>query len=349
MLEIDQVTDNDGNVMVRVGDVIEARVVETSGKGGCVILRRTLGKGPDAYAGLEQAHEHGIPVEGVVTEVIKGGFEVQIAGARGFCPISQIDNHFVEDPEPYVGTRHEFRITRFERGRGNRVNLVVSRRALLEEEASRQAEETRAHLEVGAVMPGRVTSLKPYGAFVDLGGIEGMLHISELGHTRVEHPKDVLSEGQNVEVQVIKIEQTGDPKRPERIGLSLKSMTSDPWDEVADRFPEGMFLHGTVVRLQPFGAFVELAPGIEGLVHISELAAGKRINNPREVCREGDRVEVKILGIDQERRRISLSMSAAVEAADKAEEADRIEHYKPAAPKGLGTLGDLLKNKLDKK
>ncbi len=346
MLELSQVTDADGNVTVRVGDQVEARVVEN--KGGTVILRRSMGHGPDAHAELVQAHEHGMPVSGQVTGVIKGGVEVQIAGHRAFCPISQLDDRFVEDAETFVGRRLEFRITRLEPGRGSNLNLVVSRRALLEEEAKARAEETRTRLEIGAVFPGTVASIKPYGAFVDIGGIQGMLHISELGHTRVDNPADVLSEGQRIEVQVIKIEKTGDPKRPEKIGLSLKSLERDPWDDVATRFAEGAHIRGTISRLQQFGAFVELAPGIEGLIHISELGTERRISHPREVVNIGDRVEVKVLAIDHERHRISLSLAAAQKDAAAAAEAEQVATYRPVAP-ALGTFGDLLQKSMKKK
>ena len=340
MLDIGQVSDADGNLTVAVGDIVEARVVDP-GKSGCIVLRRGLGRGPDAYAELEQAHEHGMAVPGVVSGVNKGGFEIEVAGQRAFCPISQIDDHFVEEPETFVGQRFDFRITRFERGRGSQVNLVVSRRALLEEESAELAKETRERLEVGAVFSGKVVTIKPYGAFVDIGGIQGMLHISELGHIRVEDPNEVLSEGQTLKVQIIKIEQTGDAKRPEKIGLSLKSLESDPWDGIAGRVPEGSFVSGTVVRLQQFGAFVEIAPGIEGLIHISELGADRRVSHPRDVVAVGNQVEVKVLNVDPERRRISLSLGAAQEASAHAEMVERQANFAPVTT-GLGTLGDLL-------
>jgi small subunit ribosomal protein S1 len=335
----EEVIDADGTLRVAIGDVIEARVAEI--RGGQVVLRTMLGRGPDARAELAQAHEHQIPVEGVVSAIIKGGVEVQVGGVRGFCPISQLSDRFIEDPTVFVGQRLTFRIIRFEAGRGQSANIVLSRRALLEEESAAKAAETRERLVPGAVMTGTVRSIKGYGAFVDLGGIEGMLHISELGHSRVEHPSEVLSEGQEVEVQVIKIEKTGDPKRPEKIALSLKSLAHDPWDQVAARFTEGIRTRGTVTRVQPYGAFVELAPGIEGLIHVSELGAGRRVSHAREVVSEGQEVEVVVLGVDAQRRRISLSMGA-VQAQ---EEAAEVAAYAPPARTGFGTLGDLLKPK----
>lgn len=340
MLDIEQVTDQDGNVMVAIGDTIEARVAEI--RSGQVILRTSMGKGPDARAELVQAATHGIPVDGLVTGVNKGGVEVQIAGMRAFCPISQLDNRFVEDPTTFVGQRLQFRITKFEQGRGNNPNIVLSRRVLLEEEARVKAAEILAVLKVGAVMKGTVRSIKGYGAFVDLGGIEGMLHISELGFGRVEHPDEVLSEGQVLEVQVIKIEKTDNPKRPQKIGLSLKALAQDPWDEFRPKLEPGAKFHGKVVRLQPFGAFIELHPGVEGLVHISQMSRTRRINHPSEVVSAGKGVEVSVLSVDDERRRVALSMTAAGEE----EEAAQAANYKPPAKeRSLGTFADLLGKK----
>lgn len=350
MLEREELTDKSGNLTVKVGDTVEARVIDLGGRSGCILLRKVMGtvRGAEAKTELVQAHEHQIPVEGLVTGVVKGGVEVQVAGVRGFCPVGQLEMRFVEDPAVFVGQRLTFRITRLEPGRGAQLNLVLSRRALLAEEAEARAAELRQRLEVGAILPGKVTTIKDYGAFVDLGGLEGMLHVSELGFQRVGHPSEVLSVGQPVQVQVTKIEKTGDPKRPEKISLSLKALEKDPWSEVAGRYSEGARVRGRVVRLQPFGAFVELEPGVEGLVHISQLAADRRVNNPREVVEVGQEVEVTIVGVDSPRRRISLSLTAQ-SAAEAAAEAADFAAVKAGAERGLGTLGDLLKKRLPPK
>src|SRR5215470_11729406 len=208
MIDIVLLRDESGKLRVGVGDSIEARVVETAGKAGCIVLH-PLGAGHVAKAELEQAAALGLPVEGLVTAVNKGGVEVTVAGVRGFCPISQLDVRHVEDANAFVGKRLTFKISRYEPK-----NLVVSRRAPLEEEQRRAAAATREKLLPGAVLRGKVSSLKDYGAFVDLGGIEGMIHVSELGFARVIHPKDVLSVGQDVEVAVLRIEKSDDPKRP---------------------------------------------------------------------------------------------------------------------------------------
>ncbi len=304
ILEAAQVRDDDGNMTVAVGDTIRAHVVDSGQHSGMVMLRCKLGRGAEARDELQLAFEHGIPVEGVVSAVNEGGFEVQVAGLRAFCPVSQMDVRFVDDPETFVGRRTEFRITRLDdKGRGE-PNIVISRRALLEEEMEVRAQDTRTKLEVGAVFRGTVRTLKDFGAFVDIGGLEGMLHISELGYHRVEHPSEVLKVDQEVEVQVLKIERTGDPRRPEKIALSLKTLAADPWDTVVADFPVGRSIQGRVTRIEAYGAFVELARGIEGLVHVSEMGGGARLSSPRKVVTENDKVVVAVLSVDKEKRRI---------------------------------------------
>jgi len=341
MIDVGQLRDADGNLSVQVGDEVEARVVETMGKQGSVVLRRTVARGPDAKVELQQAAQLGLAVEGTVTAINKGGVEVLVAGVRGFCPISQLETRHVADASEYVGRKLAFRVTRYDVDRRG-ANLVVSRRALLEEEARGRAEKVRAKLVPGAVLPGVVASIKDFGAFIDLGGIEGMLHASELGYSRNNRPSEMLAVGQELEVQVLKIEKTGDARRPERISLSLKSLARDPWEDVRARFPSGTQVTGKVVRVEPFGAFVELAPGVEGLVHASELAGGKPIRHARELCRPGDSLVVTVLALDHERRRISLG---AGERSDVVSQEDLAAARAAAGPARFGTLGDLLRGK----
>jgi len=341
MIGLDELRDENGTLTVKLGDEIEARVVETMGRKGCMVLRRAMARGPEARAELTQAAELGLTVEGSVTAVNKGGVEVTVAGVRGFCPISQLDTRHVPDAAEYVGHKYQFRVTRYDVDRRG-ANLVVSRRALLEEEARGRAEKIRSKLVVGAVLPGVVSTIKDFGAFVDLGGIEGMLHVSELGHSRTARPSDILSVGQRLDVQVLRIEKADDPKRPERISLSLKSMARDPWDDVSAQFPSGTHVAGKVVRIEPFGAFVELAPGVEGLVHASELGAGKQVRHPREVCKVGDTLAVTVLALDHERRRISLGVG---ERGDVVTQEDMDRARAVAGPGRFGTLGDLLRAK----
>jgi len=330
-LERSQVSDHEGKLLVKVGDTIEARVA--SDAGGALLLRTKLGRGSEARADLQQAADLGIPVEGLVTEVVKGGLSVDVVGVRGFVPASQIDTRFVEDLAPFVGQRLTFRITRYEPR-----NLVLSRRALLEEENAAKSAELRSKLVPGLVVHGKVVGFKPFGAFIDLGGIEGMLHVSELSHSRVEKPEDILSLGQGVDVVVLKIEP-GQGKEKERISLSLKALGNDPWSDAVAKLAEGQRVKGKIVRLQPFGAFVELSPGVEGLVHISELGAGRRINHPKEVVSVGQEVEAPVLGVDAERRRLSLSLATEREHTATHEE---LAQEAKRAPDKLGTFGDLL-------
>ncbi len=336
VLDRSQVSDGEGKLLVKVGDTVEARVV--GDEGGVLALRVKLGgRGPEVRAELQQAQELGIPVEGVVTEVIKGGVSVDVAGVRGFCPASQIDARLVEDLPTYVGQKLTFRITRYEPR-----NLVLSRRALVEEEKGKLAVETRKRLEPGATLRGKVVGFKPFGAFVDLGGIEGMLHVSELGYSRVERPEDVLSMGQEIDVAVLKVETVQEKgKAVERISLSLKALANDPWRDAIAVFSEGQRVKGKITRLQPFGAFVELAPAVEGLVHISELGSGRRINHPKEVVAVGQEVEATVLSIDLEKRRIGLSLADSQDgtAADVAE----VAKAQPSSK--FGTFGDLLQRK----
>jgi small subunit ribosomal protein S1 len=342
MIDRGELLDESGALLVEMGSSVTARVVEA--RDGSIVLRKRLGRGADGASELAQAKEAGIPVMGTVTGVNKGGVDVDVAGVRAFCAISQLDDRYVEDAATYVGKKMEFRVTKYEAGRGGNANVVVSRKALVAEENAARAVETRKHLSVGAVVSGTVTRLADFGAFVDLGGLEGMLHISELGFGRVGHPNEVLSEGQRVEVKILKIEPAKDPKRGERIGLSLKALQDDPWDEAVRSLSMGQKLKGKVARLEQFGAFVTLADGVEGLVHVSEIGAGRRLAHAREALKVGQEVEVVVKEIDTERHRVSLSMKAV--AAN--EEAAQAKAYRPASSGSMGTFADLLKKKLDK-
>ncbi len=342
VMEVAALTDADGNLIAGVGDMVEATVTSIDEETGSLLLGAQQARHLHGLAELEQAYRQQLPVDGRVTGAIKGGVEVQIAGQRAFCPASQVDIRFVEDLSEFVGQHLSFRITKLEGGR--RPNLVVSRRAILEDEQQALAAETRARIEEGAVLAGTVTSVKDYGAFVDLGGVEGMVHVSELAYGHVNHPSDVLREGQPVEVQVLRIEQTGNPKRPEKIALSIRALARDPWQDATQRFPVGSQVKGTVTRLQPFGVFVEIEPGLEGLVHISELGAGRRVSHPQEVVNSGQEVEATVLGVDPDKRRISLSLDASKQASDAPQAASYVDYERPEM--SFGTLGDLLRESM---
>lgn len=340
LLPLDEVRSPDGQFTVKVGDEVQARVVEMNGRDGSVVLRRSMGRGAVGSAELEQAAKLGLAVDGTVSAVNKGGVDVTVAGARGFCPISQLDLRHVEDASSFVGQKLRFRITKYENdGRG--VNMVLSRRALLEEERKEAAAATRGKLEVGAVMTGTVSSLRDFGAFVDLGGIDGLLPASEISYQRGIKPADVLSVGQQIEVQVLRIEKTEDPKRPEKISLSLKALAVDPWQDLVARLPVGGKLQGKVTRTESFGAFVELAPGVEGLLHISELGGGRQARHARELVKPQDVIEVTVLSVDRDTRRIALGTGEREEPLDS----EAVAAAKRAAPSSLGTFGDLLQRK----
>lgn len=333
-VDLKEFTDPDGGVTVKEGDTITVHFL--SSRQGEMRFTTKIGGSGSGSAQLEEAWQAGVPVEGVVEKEIKGGFEVKLAGSvRAFCPYSQMSLRRMDNPESIVGSKLAFRITDYsERGR----NIVVSRRVLLEEEQQRLKEEARATIVEGTTVPGTITSLQKFGAFVDIGGIEGLLPISEIGWTRVKEVSDVLSVGQQIQVVIKVIDREKD-----RISLSLKDTLADPWEEVSQKFPEGSFQTGTVSRLAPFGAFVTLSDGLDGLIHISRLGAGKRINHPREVLSEGETVEVKIEGVDRENRRLSLVLAGAARAAGE-EEATLEEFRRKAADSqtGMGTLGDML-------
>ena len=338
-----------GEIGLRAGDEIEATVVDDGSRSGSIVLKRVAGRGGHVPGELEQAFAHGIAVEGVVTGENKGGYDVQIAGVRAFCPGSQIDRRRVEGAS-YVGQRFRFRVTKLEAGGRN---VVVSRRQLLEEEAEAQAAAVWAGLQVGAVVAGTVTSLRDFGAFVDLGGVDGLIHVSELGHGRASHPSEVLAVGQRVETQVVKLEPDAKGGRG-RVGLSLRALAPDPWTTVAERFPVGTTTRGTVRRLEQFGAFIELAPGLDGLAHVSRLALDRRVSHPRQVVAIGDGVEVTVVELDAAKRRIGLSMvERARQAKDTAEAEERRDTEAVLARSGettsLGTLGELLARSTPKK
>lgn len=352
-IELSNLRDADGGLSKGVGDSIEAAVTGIDPDNGTLVLGSQQGRHAHGVEQLQAAFAAGTPVDGQITGTTKGGLEVQIAGQRAFCPASQADLRFVEDLSTLVGQRASFRITKLEGGR--RLNLVVSRRAVLEEAQAEQAAQTRAKLEPGAVLAGTVVGLQEFGAFVDLGGVEGMIHISELALGRVRHPEEVLSVGQEIEVAVLRVEQTNNPKRPERIALSMRALAKNPWSDAAQRYRPGTRVRGRVERLEPFGAFVEIEPGLTGLIHVSELGAGRRVEHPKDVVQVGHEVDAVIVQVDGERRRIGLSLDT-----DRLADAQGAEAAAPAATTisgrrggaegseqpGVGTLGELLKEKL---
>ena len=294
-----ELKDKEGTLRHKLGDTLTVVVKST---GDPIVF--TLGrKGtPENLRRLQEAFEAGIPVEGLVKATNKGGFEVSISGARAFCPFSQIDRGYCNEPEKFVGQKLPFAITTFERGGRN---VVVSHRRILELEASSSAAQTREKLEVGQVLEGVIRRLQPYGAFVDIGGLDGLVHVSQIRHGHVKDPKDVLSVGDKVMVKVLKIDAAGTEK--ERISLSMKELQENPWTNIESKLPIGGMVQGKVVRLTDFGAFVELLPGIDGLVHISQIAP-RRIAHPSEELTVGQEVEARVISIDATTQKIALSL-----------------------------------------
>jgi small subunit ribosomal protein S1 len=302
IVERAELLDSDGNLLFAEGDDIELYVVARdeheirlskaiSGIGGVEMLR--------------EAFHSAIPVEGKVQATCKGGFNVEMLQRRAFCPISQMDVEYVETPEDYVGQGYEFLITQFE---DNGKNIVVSRRKILAKAREIEIASFLSTLKQDDVVEGRVTKLMPYGAFVELiPGLEGMVHISELSWSRMEKPEQVVQADDRVLVKVIGIID-GEKKNTKKISLSMKQVDEDPWNQVSEKFSTGNKVNGTVTRCMDFGVFVEIAPGIEGLVHISEMSFVKRVVKPADEVTPGEKVSVLIKDIDLRKRRISLSM-----------------------------------------
>lgn len=297
MIELTELAPPGETANVKTGDKIEAYVVRVENR--VAVLARSLGKGVAAKAALEEAAQTGVPVEGTITGVNKGGYVVEVAGVRCFCPLGQMDVRRIEDPATMIGQKKVFRIAEWRGGR----DVVLSRRALLEEEAALKAAETRKRLEVGARFTGVVSNVREFGAFVDIGGIDGLVPASELGYGR-QRPQDVVRVGDQVEVEVLRIEAGKDGKG-ERISLSMRALAEDPFFATVDELPEGTIVQGKVMRIQPFGAFVQIVPGVEGLLHVS--AFGRRVGHPSDVVKEGEEIAVRVDAVDRDARRISLS------------------------------------------
>ncbi len=340
-LDKKEMLDEAGNLTVREGETVRAYFV--SSENNEMHFTAKIGKGPGKQSQIEDAWRNQIPVEGTIAKEIKGGFEVKIGGSvRAFCPFSQMGIRRTDQQAEHIGKSFTFMITEYDQdGR----NIVLSRKPIVEEEKRNRKEALRAALSEGMKVKGTVTSIQKFGAFVDIGGVEGLLPVSEIAWTRTEKVSDILSAGQDVEVIIKKLDWENN-----RFSFSLKDAMPDPWGQVSDAFPVGSYHAGTVSRLMPFGAFVTLKTGVDGLIHISKLGGGRRINHPREVVKEGQAVEVKIDAVDPEQRKLSLSLAEI--SREEEEAAATLQQYKDRAssePQNLGTLGELLKAKMEKK
>jgi small subunit ribosomal protein S1 len=313
-IEVAELKDADGDIEVSVGDRIQAVVVSTAGG---LTLSRRLARGAASARQVEDAFHSGLPVEGRVEKEVKGGYEVRIAGQRAFCPFSQIDTARGTDPAAHIGKIYTFRITEYKEGGRN---LIVSRRALLEEVQRETAAEVRKSIVAGAVITGRVVSLREFGAFVDLGGgVQGLLHISEMGWSRVADPSQVLKPGEEVTVKVLQVDEAKG-----KISLGLKQLTADPWSRAETSYEVGQVLTGRVTRVTEFGAFVELEPGVEALAHLSTFAPTGRREGWKAAVAPGMTAPFEVLSVDLEKKRIGVALvpegssraSGAAAAAD---------------------------------
>jgi small subunit ribosomal protein S1 len=283
---------------VGIGEEIDALVLTKEDAEGRLILSKKRARFELAWKTIEQKAETGEAIEGRVIEVVKGGLILDL-GVRGFLPASLVDIRRVQDLDEFLGQTLRCKVIELNRSRNN---VVLSRRAVLEDERKEQRQQILDRLQPGDVVEGQISNIVDFGAFVDLDGMDGLIHISEISWSHVNHPSEVLEIGQTVSVKVLDID-----RERQRISLGLKQTQSDPWQQVLDQYSEGDVVEGKVTKVVTFGAFVEIMPGVEGLVHISELAQ-HHVENPREVVAQGDSVQAKIIEVDPERRRLSLSL-----------------------------------------
>ena len=321
--------DVDPNEVVQVGDVVEALVMRSEDEEGRLVLSKKRAQYERAWGTIERIYTEDRTVQGTVIEVVKGGLILDI-GLRGFLPASLVEMRRVRDLAPYVGEQLECKIIELDK---NRNNVVLSRRKFLEETQSEFRNEFLTSLQKGEVRAGVVSSIVNFGAFVDLGGVDGLVHVSELSWKHIDHPSEVVEVGDEVEVEVLDVDLDR-----ERVSLSLKATQEDPWQKFAREHAVGEVVEGEVTKLVPFGAFVKVADGIEGLVHISELA-DRHVEVPEAVVNVGDKIEVKVIDIDTVRRRISLSLKQA-QAPEQAEVAQEPYDAGPAVSTAYSSGGD---------
>ncbi len=336
-LDRKELLDEEGNLSAKEGDVVEAYSLSANNNELRFTTRISGGEAGRHY--LEDAWQNGIPVDGVVEKEIKGGFDIRIAGGlRGFCPFSQMGLQRTGSSNDLIGQHLAFRISQYdENGR----NIVLSNRSVLEEERQKQREAQKGLLHEGMKVRGTITSILKFGAFVKIGVLEGLIPISEISWDRVEDIHELLEVGREVEVVALSLDWEKD-----RLSFSLKRALPDPWENIEKTFPQGSNHSGTVVRLTNFGAFVKLASGVDGLLHISKLGSGKRINHPREVLTLGQTIEVKVDNIEKDNKRISLSLTGSEQAEDAKETEEYYTQQSREKPASMGTLADLLKTKL---
>lgn len=314
---------------VAVGDVLELEVLKVEEE--ALILSKRKVDAEKAWDELKVKFENGEIFEAEVKDVVKGGLVVDL-GVRGFVPASLVESHFVEDFSDYKGTTLSFKIVELEQEKNR---LILSHRAVVEQEQGKKKQDLLSAVQAGQVIEGTVQRITDFGAFVDIGGVDGLVHISQLSHEHVEKPSDVVQEGQKVNVKVLSVDRDN-----ERISLSIKETLPGPWANIEEKAPKGSTLEGTVRRLVAYGAFVEVFPGVEGLVHISQISH-KHIGTPHEVLKEGQTVKVKVLEVNKADQRLSLSMKEFEERQSN----EAFDYELPEESKGF-SLGDMIGDKL---
>lgn len=298
-IPIQEFSDRQGNVQTHVGDEVDVYFDSSEAENGGIVLSRQRAESMKVWEDIEKAFNEGRGIEGHIVGKVKGGFKVDV-GVPAFLPGSHVDIRPNRNLDKFIGTTDRFAVVKFNRPRGN---VVVSRRALLEKERDSLKQDILRVLEEGVILEGTVKNITGYGAFVDLGGIDGILHISDMSWGRINHPSEIVQVGEKIKVVVLKFDA-----EKERISLGMKQLTPDPWNTVADKYPVGTRIQGKVISLMDYGAFVELESGIEGLIHISEMSWTKKVAHPSKLLQVGQNVEVVVLNVDPNHRRISLGL-----------------------------------------
>ncbi|MDT0594283.1 30S ribosomal protein S1 [Glaciecola petra] len=304
-IPVDQFKALDGSLEIAVGDSVDVALDAVEDGFGETILSREKAKRHEAWVELEKAYEEKETIKGIINGKVKGGFTVEVNTVRAFLPGSLVDVRPVRDTNHLEGKELEFKVIKLD---AKRNNVVVSRRAVIEAESSAERDQLLSNLEEGDEVKGIVKNLTDYGAFVDLGGVDGLLHITDMAWKRVKHPSEIVNVGDEINVKVLKFDQ-----EKSRVSLGMKQMGSDPWQEIAERYPEGARLSGAVTNLTDYGCFVEIEDGVEGLVHVSEMDWTNKNIHPSKVVNLGDVVNVMVLEIDEERRRISLGLKQCID------------------------------------
>ena len=292
--------DAEGNLVVKVGDRVDVFVARKNEQEGTITLSFEKAKRMQLFDQLEDVQEKNGVIKGRIMRRIKGGYTVDLGGVEAFLPGSHVDLRPVPDMDALVNQEYEFRVLKINRRRSN---VIVSRRVLLEEERDSKRQDLLQTLAEGQVVTGKAKNITEYGVFVDLGGLDGLLHITDMSWKRIRHPREMVTLGQDLELKVLSFD-----KDNQKVSLGLKQLVPDPWQDITARFPEASRHNGKVTNLVDYGAFVELEPGVEGLVHISEMSWTRKLRHPSQMVRQGDEVEVVILGVDPEKKRISLGM-----------------------------------------